>query len=177
LLDHYRAIADAVPIPIIVYHIPKYTKVTIDAGLMGEITRHPNVVGFKDSSGDIKRFAEYTQACPRTSRMFVGNGSLLYTALELGAAGGIVAVGVFAPGLCLEMVRRFREGDAPGAGRIQETLATVHREIVAAWGPVGVKTALDLLGRTGGPPRPPLRALADKDRRQVARVLENARLL
>jgi 4-hydroxy-2-oxoglutarate aldolase len=177
LLDHYRAVADASPIPVIVYHMPKYTKVTIDAGLMGEITRHPNVVGLKDSSGDIKRFAEYTEACPKHSRLFVGNGSVLYTALELGAAGGIVAVGVFAPGMSLEVVRRFREGDAQGAGRVQETLAAVHKEIVATWGAVGVKTALDLLGRVGGRPRSPLRALGDKERKQVARALENAQLL
>ncbi len=176
LLDHYRALADASPVPVIVYHMPKFTKVTLEAGLMAEITRHPNVIGAKDSSGDLKRFAEYTDACGPDSRLFVGNGSVLYAGLELGAAGGIIAVGVFAPKESAELVRRFRAGDTQGAGRLQEKLATLHKEIVATYGAVGVKTALDQVGYRGGPPRPPLRPLGEKEARQVARVMQDAGL-
>jgi 4-hydroxy-2-oxoglutarate aldolase len=174
---HYRTVADESPIPIIVYHIPKYTKVTIDGGLMGEIVRHPNVAGLKDSSGDVKRFAEYTEACPRDKRLFVGNGTLLYTALELGGAGGVLAIADIVPGRCADLVRAFRSGDSRQAGQIQEGLATMHKEIVAAFGAVGVKAALDLMGWVGGSPRAPLRSLGEKERRQVGRVLENAGVL
>jgi 4-hydroxy-2-oxoglutarate aldolase len=174
LLDYYRAVADASPIPLLVYHMPKYTKVTIDAGLMGEITRHANVLGFKDSSGDIKRFADYTQACGDGCRMFVGNGTLLYTALELGAAGGILAIADLVPARCLELVAEFRAGNTRNAGEIQSELSTVHREIVATWGATGVKAGMDLLGWAGGPARPPLRALGEKERRQVEKVLREA---
>jgi len=174
LFDYYRALADASPIPILVYHMPKYTKVTIEPGLMGEITRHPNILGFKDSSGDIKRFADYTQACRDDCRMLVGNGSLLYTALELGAAGGIVAIADMVPERCLELVSEFRAGNARCAGEIQEGLAMVHKEIVATWGAVGVKAGMDLLGWAGGPARPPLRTLGEKGRKQVERVLREA---
>ncbi len=174
LLDYYRAVADDSPIPLLVYHMPKYTKVTIEPGLLGEIVRHPNVLGFKDSSGDIKRFADYTQACDESARMFVGNGTLLYTALELGAAGGILAIADLVPERCLELVRAFRAGETRRAGEIQQGLATVHKEIVAAWGAVGVKAGLDLLGMAGGPPRPPLRGLGEKERRHVARILREA---
>jgi 4-hydroxy-2-oxoglutarate aldolase len=177
LLDHYHAAADASPVPVIVYHMPKYTKVTIEPGLMGELLRHPNVIGFKDSSGDLKRFAEYTEACARDCRMFVGHGTLLYSALELGGAGGILAIALIAPRECLEVVQRFRTGDTRGAGALQERLAVVHREIVATWGAVGVKAAMDLLGMVGGPPRAPLRPLGEKERRQVERVLRGAGLL
>ena len=176
LLDHYRAVADASPVPIIVYHMPKCTKVILDAGLMGEITRHPNVVGFKDSSGDIKRFAEFTESCASDCRMFVGSGALFYTALELGADGGILAIALIAPAECLEVTRRFRAGDKQGAGGLQEKLTTIHREIVVPFGAVGVKTAMDRIGMVGGPPRPPLRPLGDKDARQVARVVKDAGL-
>ncbi len=177
LADHFLAVAEASPVPVLLYHIPKYTKVTLEAGLVGELTRHPNVVGVKDSSGDMKRLAEYTDACPKDSRLFVGNGSLLYTALELGAAGGILAVAVFAPSQCVEALRAFRVGDTRAVGRIQERLTVLHREVVAAFGAVGVKTALDLMGYTGGPPRPPLRALAEKEQRQLARVMQGAGLV
>ncbi|NIP83995.1 MAG: dihydrodipicolinate synthase family protein, partial [Gemmatimonadetes bacterium] len=89
-------VADASPIPVLVYHMPKFTHVTLDAGLMGELARHENIVGIKDSSGDLKRFADYTEACGDDCRLFMGNGALLYAALELGGAGGIVALGLLA---------------------------------------------------------------------------------
>lgn len=177
LVDHYRAVADASPVPILVYHMPKYTKVVIEPGLMGELLRHPNIAGLKDSSGDVKRFADYTEIAPKGKALFVGNGTLLYTALEFGGAGGVLAIADFAPAECAEIVRAFREGDTARAGRIQERMAKAHREIVATWGAVGVKTALDHLGWAGGPPRPPLRPLGDAERRKVAAVLREAGLL
>jgi 4-hydroxy-2-oxoglutarate aldolase len=177
LLDYYRAVADASPVPVLLYHIPKYTKVTLEAGFVAELMRHPNVAGLKDSSGDIKRFADFTTACDANCRLFVGNGALLYTALELGAAGGILAVADFAPALCAELVREFRAGNTQQAGRIQSRLTPLHKEIVAAFGAVGVKAALDLLGWAGGVPRAPLRALSDKERGQVARVMQEAGVL
>jgi len=176
LRDHYRAVADAAPVPVIVYHIPKYTHVTLEPGLVAELTRHPNVVGLKDSSGDLKRFADYTDACPRSCRLFVGNGTLVFAALELGAAGGILAIADLAPAQCAELVRLFRDGRKQEAGELQERLAKLHREVVAAFGAVGVKTGLDRIGYTGGPPRPPLRPLPEKETRQVARVMQQAGL-
>lgn len=177
LMDHFRAVADAAPVPVILYHIPKYTKVTLEPGFVADLVRHPNVAGLKDSSGDIRRFADYTKACDSTCRLFIGNGSLLYTALELGAAGGILGVANIAPSLCAEVLRNFREGRAREAGSAQERLTPLHREIVAAHGAVGCKTALDLLGWAGGAPRAPLRPLGDRERQNVARVMQEAGLL
>ena len=177
LRDHYRAVADASPVPVLVYHMPKFTHVTLDAGLMGELSRHPNIVGIKDSSGDLKRFAEYTDACDDECRLFVGNGALLYAALELGAVGGILALGDIAAEEYGELLTHYREGRLPQAGSIQERLAPAHKQIVGAYGARGVKAALDLKGWNGGPPRPPLRPLGEKDREIVARVMQEAGLL
>lgn len=174
MADYYRAVADAATIPVLVYHMPKYTKVTLEAGLMAELVRHPNIVGFKDSSGDIKRFADFTQACGDGCRMFVGNGTLLYTALELGGAGGILAIADLMPEKCLEIVRAFRAGDTRRAGEIQGVVGKAHKEIVATWGATGIKAGMDLLGWNGGPARPPLRALNEKDRRKVEAILREA---
>ncbi|HET9984020.1 MAG TPA: dihydrodipicolinate synthase family protein [Longimicrobiales bacterium] len=175
--DHFVAVADASPVPVIVYHIPKFAKVTMEPGLVGELARHPNIRGLKDSSGDVKRFAEYTTVCGRECALFMGNGSLLYTALELGAAGGIVAVGLLAPGLCAEIVSAFRSGETQRAGQLQERIAPVHREVVAPFGAQGLKAALELIGYVGGPPRAPLKPLGEKERAQVARVMQDAGLL
>ena len=177
LVEHYHRAADELPIPIIVYHIPKNTHVTIEAGLMAEIVRHANIAGLKDSSGDIKRFADYSRSCDQRCRMFVGNGSLLYTALELGAVGGIVGIGQIAPRMCAAIVEAHRQGDAQRAGSIQEKLVPVHREIVGAYGPIGTKAALDILGMAGGPPRPPLRPLGPKERRKVEQVMHEAQVM
>ena len=177
MADHYRAIADGSPAPVILYHIPKYTKVLFEAGLVAELVRHPNIAGIKDSSGDVKRFADFTDACARNCSLLVGNGTLLYTALELGGAGGIVAIGQIAPKLCAELIAAFRAGDARRAGQLQDRLSPVHKDIVARHGAAGIKAALDLLGYYGGPPRAPLTALNSRERDNVARVMQEAGIL
>ena len=175
--DHFMAVADASPVPVLIYHMPKFTHVTLDAGLMAELSRHENIAGIKDSSGDLKRFAEYTGSCEKSCRLFVGNGALLYAALELGAVGGILALGLLAPDEYGELFRLYRAGKLPEAGALQERLAPAHKQIVAAFGARGVKAALDLKGWNGGPPRRPLSPLSAKEHETVARVMQEARLL
>ena len=175
--DHFLAVAEASPVPVLVYHMPKFTHVTLDAGLMAELSRHENIIGIKDSSGDLKRFADYTECCEKSCRLFVGNGALLYAALELGAVGGILALGLLAPEEYGEMLKLYRAGKLPEAGAIQERLAPAHKQIVGAFGSRGVKAGLELKGWNGGPPRSPLRPLKEKDRETVARVMQEARLL
>ena len=176
MASYFKEIADASPIPVMVYHIPKYTKVTLEAGLVAELMRHENIIGLKDSSGDVKRFADYTNACGSKCRLFVGAGALLYTALELGAAGGIVAAGLIAPAWCREVVSSFRAGNSARAGQVQAKITPLHKEIVAAYGAVGVKAAIEELGYIGGAPRPPLRPLGSKERQAVARLMQEAGL-
>ena len=175
--DHFLAVADASPVPVLVYHMPKFTHVTLDPGLMAELSRHENIAGIKDSSGDLKRFADYTESCETRCRLFVGNGALLYAALELGAVGGILALGLLAPEEYGEMIRLYRAGALPRAGSIQERLAPAHKQIVGAFGARGVKAALDLKGWNGGPPRRPLSPLSERERETVARVMQEAGLL
>lgn len=177
LRDYFLAVADQSPAPLIVYHIPKFTHVTLEPGLVGELLRHENIAGVKDSSGDLKRFAEYTTVCEKDCRLFIGSGALLYTALELGASGGIVALGLIAPRECARIYQSFRAGDKPLAGKLQERIAPVHKKVVGAFGARGVKVALDLLGYAGGAPRAPLQPLTPKERTQVARSLQEAALL
>jgi 4-hydroxy-2-oxoglutarate aldolase len=177
LRDHFLAVAESSPVPVVLYNIPKYTHVALEAGLVAELARHPNIIGIKDSSGDVKRLAAFSETTSPTFRLLVGSGALLYTALELGASGGVCALGLLAPRECAEVVRLFRQGAKAEAGELQERIAPVHHEIVSRMGVVAVKAALDLLGYTGGLPRPPLKPLAEKERTEVLRVLKTARLL
>ena len=168
--DYFRAVADASPVPVLVYNIPKYTHLPIAAGLLQRLAAHPNIVGVKDSSGDAKNLAAYRDAAPDWS-VFVGSGALLYAALELGCEGGILAVACFAAALCAEVLAAFRAGDRARAGRLQERLVPLDREIVGKLGPGGVKAAMDAVGLYGGPVRAPLAPVVAADRERVARLV------
>jgi 4-hydroxy-2-oxoglutarate aldolase len=176
IVSHFREVADASPIPTLIYHIPKYTKVTLEGALVAELVRHENIIGIKDSSADVKKFADFTDACGSSCRIFVGSGALLYTAMELGAAGGIVAAGLIVPEWCAGVISEFRAGNSARAGQIQARITPLHKEIVAAYGAVGVKVATEMLGYVGGSPRPPLRPLGAKEQQAVARVMQEAGL-
>lgn len=171
LADYYRAVAEASPAPVLVYNIPKYTHLPIAAGLLQQLVSHPNIVGVKDSSGDAKNLASYRDAAPNWS-VFVGSGSLLYQALELGCDGGILAVACFAAELCARILAAFRAGDREAAGKLQERLGPLDKEVVGRLGPAGVKAAMDAVGGGlyGGPVRAPLAPVAPADRERVAKL-------
>ena len=107
----------------------------------------------------------------------MGSGALLYAALETGAAGGIVAVGLMAAAEAAEISVAFREGRTADAGRAQERIAPVHQAIVAGMGVPGDKAALDLLGLRGGLPRPPLQPAPEARVSEIRSILEAAGLL
>lgn len=178
LREHYLAIADASPVPVLLYQVPsQYSGVPLAAGLVGELSHHPNIVGIKDSSGDLKTLAGFTAACHRSCSVLAGSGAVLFGALEAGAAGGILAVALIAPAACAEIYRLHSAGKLAEAGRLQERIAPVHRGIVGGFGVAGVKAALELLGLHGGPLRPPLSELGEKDRRKISQILSSAGLL
>lgn len=174
---HYETVADSIPIPVILYNVPQFVPVDITPGLLGELGAHPNVAGIKDSTGDLKILGAHLDAAPEGCQVMVGAGSKLYAALEMGAAGGIVAVGCMAPQLAVEVYEKFRADEAGQAGAAQDRISSPHTKIVRDLGVPGVKYALDLVGYVGGAPRAPLRPLDEKGREQVRSELSRARLL
>lgn len=120
--------------------------------------------------------AELVDRTPDTFQVLVGSGAVFYGGLEVGAVGGILAVANLAPGPAAAIHTAHRAGDSAEAGRMQEAVAPMHAEIVAAMGVPGVKAGLDLLGLRGGDPRLPLRPLSDRERETVAGVLDRAGL-
>jgi len=170
LAEYYRAVADASPIPLLVYNIPKYTHLAIAAGLLHQLTAHPNIVGVKDSSGDAKNLAAYRDVAPDWS-VFVGSGSLLYQALELKCDGGILAVACFAAALAAQVYAAFQAGDRAEAGKLQERLGPLDKEVVGRLGPAGVKAAMDAVGLYGGPVRTPLAPVGAADRERVTKLV------
>lgn len=177
LRDHYLAVADASPIPVILYQVPpRFSTVELSAGLVGELMKHPNIIGIKDSHGDLKTMAVLVDACGRNGQVLAGSGAVLFGALEAGAVGGILAIALLAPAECAELCRAYGEGRLADAGRIQERLSPLHRAIVADLGVPGMKAALDALGMHGGPTRAPLKPLRPKELPTVRDALAAARL-
>jgi 4-hydroxy-2-oxoglutarate aldolase len=172
LVAHFRAVADASPVPVLVYNIPKYTHLSLAAALLQQLEGHERIIGVKDSSGDLKNLAAYREALPRWT-VLAGSASLLYAGLELGCQGGVIGVACFAPKLCVELVREFEQGDRAAAGRLQERITPLDKEIVGKLGPAGVKAAMDAVGLHGGPPRPPLAPLSPADRERVGALVRD----
>jgi len=177
LRDHYLAVADASPVPVILYQVPpRFSTVELPAGLVGELARHPNIAGIKDSHGDLKATAGLVAACGGNAQVLAGSGAVLYGSLEAGAVGGILAIALLAPHECAALCRAFAEERHAEAGRLQERLAPVHKAIVAELGNSGIKAALDELGMHGGAPRPPVKPLRAKDLAKVREALAAAGL-
>jgi dihydrodipicolinate synthase/N-acetylneuraminate lyase len=167
---YFRAVADATPVPVLVYNIPKYTQLPIAPQLLAELAAHGNIVGAKDSSGDPQNLAAYRAAVPQWA-LLVGSGSLLVTALELECQGGIMAVACFAAPLAAAVFAAARAADWPRARELQARLASLDKEIVGKLGPAGIKAAMDCSGLYGGPVRAPLAPLAAPDRDRIGQLL------
>ena len=177
LLEHYRAVADASPIPVILYQVPlRMSTLEFSTQLVADLAKIANVVGIKDSRGSLELVAELVDRTPDAFQVLVGSGAILYAGLEVGAVGGILAVANLAPGPSAAIHTAYSAGDSAEAGRMQEVVAPMHVEIVAAMGVPGVKVGLDVLGLRGGDPRLPLRPLPEGKRESVASVLDHAGL-
>ena len=178
LARHFRAVADESPAPVLVYQVPlRMSSLDLPTGLVAELSRHPNIAGIKDSRGKLEMIGELVEATADDFQVLVGSGALLYGALETGAVGGIVAVGLMATDAAAEISVAHREGRTADAGRMQERIAPVHQRIVSGMGVPGVKAALDLLGLHGGAPRLPLLPRPDAGVDEVRGILEAAELL
>ncbi len=177
LARHFKAVADASPVPVLIYQVPlRLSTLDLPTGLVAELSQHPNIAGIKDSRGKLELVGDLVEQCADDFQVLVGSGALLYGALETGAVGGIVAVGLMAAAEAAEISVAFREGRTADAGRMQERIAPVHQGIVAGMGVPGIKAALDLLGLHGGPPRAPLQPAAEPTVREVRAILTTAEL-
>jgi 4-hydroxy-2-oxoglutarate aldolase len=178
LREHYLAVAEASPIPVIVYQAPlRMSTLDFPTGLVAELSNHENIVGIKDSRGKLELMGELVEQCQTGFQVLVGSGALLYPAMEVGAVGGIVAVANMAPGQSGELYQAFKAGRSSEAGRLQQQIGPIHNDIVGGIGVPGVKAALDMLGLNGGNPRPPIRPLPENGRGQVREVLMRGGLL
>jgi 4-hydroxy-2-oxoglutarate aldolase len=170
-LRHYRAVADASPIPILLYSVPIFTGVTLETPEIVALAQHPNIAGIKDSSGAIQRIVEVAAQAPKEFQILTGSAGVLYPALVSGAKGAILALASPLPEKCVELFELFQNGQHAAAQNLQQHLALASKVIVSEGGIAGVKHAMDLRAYHGGLPRLPLLPLADAKKAQIAQLL------
>jgi 4-hydroxy-2-oxoglutarate aldolase len=174
LSAHYRRVADASPIPVLLYNIPKYMHFALSPRLVAELARHENIVGMKDSSGDLEMLERYVALQSDGFTVLTGHAGTLLAALRMGAGGAILAASLFAAPLAMDVIRAFAAGNDERATEVQARLTPLNREVVGTLGVPGIKAALDLVGLAGGAPRAPLRALPESERDRVAELVRAA---
>lgn len=156
LRRHFEAVADAAPVPVLLYSVPSFTGLAWPAGLAAALAAHPRVLGMKESSGDIMLLGRIIAEVPSTFAVACGSAPVLYPALCVGAVAGVLAVACCAPRPAAALYRAFERGDHVRARRLQEALAPLAVAVTSTYGVAGLKAAMDLAGRRGGEVRSPL---------------------
>jgi 4-hydroxy-2-oxoglutarate aldolase len=173
LAEHYLRVADAARIPILVYSVPVFTHVTVEAPLVARVSKHANIIGMKDSSGNVDGVASIIAAAPKEFQTLVGSGSTLYESLEKGAVGAILAVACAFPELCVEIYEASRAGDKAKAHSLAQKLVAPAKMFGPQYGIAGLKYALDRLGYSGGSPRAPLLPVGASGQAEIDAMLSN----
>jgi 4-hydroxy-2-oxoglutarate aldolase len=174
---HYLAVADASPIPIMIYNFPLNTGVNLEADTVAKIAAHPNVCGIKDSSGNIPQCAQIIDQTPKNFDVLVGAASALLPALAIGAAGGVLALAVIAAREFCDVYALARAGRWDEARALAARMMPADRGIPGRYGIGGLKAALDLQEFFGGPCRAPLGTPDGDAIEDIKEVLATAGLL
>jgi 4-hydroxy-2-oxoglutarate aldolase len=177
LRRHYFALADASPIPILLYNVPKFTGLDLSAETVLELAQHPNIAGIKDSGGNVTKLGAIIGAAPDHFEVLAGSGGFFYPALVLGAVGGVLALANVAPDQCCQIYRAAREGQHGQAQELQLRMILLNAAVTARFGIPGLKAALDLLGYYGGEPRSPLSPPSSDQIEELGRILKETGLL
>jgi len=174
LVAHYSAVADTSPIPIILYSMPDLTGIKIEPETAARLSEHQNIVGMKDSSNDVANLLETVKTVAPDFAVTIGNGTVFAEALQVGARGGILAVGCVVPELCLEIYRAIQAGQIDRANEFQERLTPLARAVTKTYGIGGLKASMEMAGYAGGAVRAPLRRPSEEARTEIAQLLRDA---
>ena len=170
-MAHYTAVADASPVPVIIYNVPVFTGVPLQSKLVIELAKHPNIRGLKDSSGDVKLISEVVWNTDGANfGVLAGAAATLLPAMVAGALGGIVAIACAAPKAMLALYRAFAAGDYKRAGLLQKIIAPAAVAVTEKHGIAGLKGAMELEGFQSGLPRRPLLPLKAEQREDLVQI-------
>ncbi|HEX8088607.1 MAG TPA: dihydrodipicolinate synthase family protein [Blastocatellia bacterium] len=176
LAGFFAEVADASPIPVLVYNVPQNTGVVIEPATIARLAAHENIIGVKDSSGNMGAICETLRLAPAEFKVMVGNGGILYPSLLMGATGAILGVACAAPRACVEVYEAARAGDHARARELQNRISPLSHIVTAGLGVPGLKAAMNMTGLRGGVARPPLAPLSDSEAARVKAVVRETGL-
>jgi dihydrodipicolinate synthase/N-acetylneuraminate lyase len=180
MLNYFRTVADRSPLPVLLYSFPQCTGYDLPVEVVAELAEHRNILGIKESSGDlakVERMVQRTSHIEREGRTtdgfqtVVGSGHKMHALLNAGAVGGILAFAACAPTACYEIYAAFNDHDPKLAAEKQQRIAAACIRIVSELGIAGVKYASDLNGFYGGNPRLPLLPLTAAERHEIESLM------
>lgn len=171
----YRSIADKSKIPILIYNFPNVTGYDLPVETIAALAEHPNIIGMKDSSGNVEKLAATVKAVDRKFQVLSGSGTTFWPALQAGATGGILAFANCAPYACVTIWEAFRTREYEAAEDWQNRILLAAKLVTATHGIPGLKYAMDLNGYYGGPPRLPLVAASPEAQAEIEKSLNGIR--
>ena len=175
LVAHYKTVAGAVSKPLLVYSIPQFTGLRLEPQTVARLSRITNVVGLKESSGDLSYVRAILRRVRPGFRVLVGSVLILYEALGAGAVGAVLSQADFVPEICVSVYEAFLRKRHKEAQALQQSLIPLAQKISIPYGVAGIKAALDQCGYAAGVPRRPLLPLSSQAKEQVAAALREAR--
>jgi len=173
-LRYFVEIAEKSSIPIIIYNVPKFTGVNIEADTVAKLAEHPNIIGMKNSSENVAHLAEVIHKTPKKFSNIVGTASVLFPGLCVGAKAGILALANCAPNECVKILKLYNDNKITEAAHLQKKLIDLNKAVTAKYGVAGLKAVMDLAGYFGGLPRSPLSGLKDEQIEDLKNILVNA---
>jgi len=171
LSGHFLAVADASPVPVLIYNVPANTGVVIDSDTIAALSSHENIIGVKDSAGNMAAISATVAASTDGFAVLCGNAGIFYPALVMGASGGVLAMACVAPAACVELFDAAAAGNHARARELQRRIAPVSQIITAGLGVAGLKAALTLAGYRGGYPRRPLLPVGEAETLKIRQVM------
>lgn len=172
LHDHFVSVAEGSRMGILLYNVPQFTGINMEPELVARLSEHPNIVGIKDSSGNIGQLNEIISLSRKDFRVFVGSAPVFLPALFIGAVGGLLAVADAVPDECVRMMKLFETKKFDEARDLQNRLTPLAKAVTVKYGIGGLKKAMDLAGYFGGDPRPPLKRVGPEVEQELQGLLD-----
>lgn len=178
MIAYFTEIADKSRIPILIYNVTKYTHINISPAVVSALSEHPNIIGMKDSSGNIAQLISFmTYGITPQFNLIVGTASAWYPALTIGIKAAIMALANCCPNECIEVQSLFEGGKYRESLELYKRMFPVNACVTGKLGVPALKYACDKLGFEGGEPCKPLLPLKDGQRMEVEKILRTAELL
>ena len=177
LLQHFRAIADHVNIPIILYNVPSRTGVNIKTETYAELAKHPNIAAGKEASGDLSAILKIRAACGDDLAIYSGNDDQIVPILSIGGKGVISVLSNVAPKVTHDICQLYFEGKVKESADLQIGWLDLISELFSEVNPIPVKTAMRLMGYAAGPLRLPLCEMEENHLAALQAVMKKHGLL